>query len=96
MGVKGMRPMFGRRARPEGGLWINPKPTRSLRERETAAAAGGYEARRVPGHLDEFRVIDAGTRRGGDRDAGRTIRIARSRGEAERLVSELSRRCRKG
>jgi hypothetical protein len=88
--------MFGRRVKPEGGLWINPKPTRSLRERETTAAAGGYEARRVPGHLDEFRIACVGAGRGGDRDAGRTVRIARSREEAERVATELSRRWHKG
>jgi hypothetical protein len=40
--------------------------------------------------LDEFRIVSIAPGRGGDRDAGRTVLIARSRAEAERLVRTLS------
>lgn len=82
--------MFGRRREQPDSLWINPRKTRSLKERETAASGGPYEARRVPGHLDEFRIVDTTVRRDGDRDAGRTLRYSRSRSDAERIIRDLS------
>ncbi len=84
--------MFFRKKEKVDEVWINPKRTRSLDERGTAAHAGRYEARRVPGHLDEFVIVNIGSRRGGDRDAGRTLRCARSREEAERIIRDLSKR----
>lgn len=88
--------MAWRRKDPASSLWTNPKRTRSLKERETAASAGPCEARRVPGHLDEFKIVDTSSRHGGGRDAGRTIRYSRSRDKAERIIKELSgrKRCR--
>ena len=84
--------VFFRKKEKADEVWINPKKTRSLDERETAVRAGRYEARRVPGHLDEFRIVNMGSRCGGDRDAGRTLCYARSREEAERIIRNLSKR----